>query len=198
MIMSSAPRPRPAIILNVLNMLGRLSSVLKSDDTSIQNLTANANTLLSAKEVELGSVGSIVAKLRSTVTQQITEPQVRAIVKESRAAYTSTGNPPMFGDFTARLIVVTNWHKANIFDAVDYSPAVVNEITPSQKEPVRPGCLAYHHASSLKENIPLHHFFNIIGKDPQGNYWIGATILPETWQKLRGYGIRVGLLLSNI
>jgi hypothetical protein len=185
MIMSSAPRPRPAIILNVLNMRGRLNSVCKSDETFIQNLTANANTLLSAKEVEVGSVGSVAAKLRSTLTRQITEPQVRAIIKESRAAYASTGNPPMFGDPTARLVVVTNWHKAKIFEAVDFSPAVVNEAIPSQKGAIRPGCLAYHHASSLKENMPVRHFLNIIGKDPEGNYWIGGSMLPETWQKFK-------------
>jgi hypothetical protein len=185
MIMSSTPSPRPAIVLNVLNLRGRLNSVFKSDEILIQNLTVNANTLLSAQDVEVGSVGSVAAKMRSNLMQLITEPQVRAIVKESRAAYASTGNPPMFGDPTARLVIVTNWHKAKIFEAVDFSPAVVEGVAQSEKGAIRPGRLVYHHASGLKENTQVRHFLNIIGKDLEGNYWIGGTMLPETWQKIK-------------
>jgi hypothetical protein len=184
LVMSYTPQ-RPAIIMNIINMRGRLPDVFKANDVFVQNLTFNTSVLLSPLEVAASTLGSVAAKVRSGLIQQGTEPQLRAIVKESRATYAATGNPPMFGDPTARLIVVTNWHKAKIFEALDFSPAVIETAASTKRDrEVALGRLVYHHAQSLISKQPVRHFLNIVGKDLQGNYWMSGYLMPETWKKL--------------
>lgn len=179
MIQSTDPYPRPAIIMNVLNIRGRLKGVLdQAGDVFIQNLGVNSMALLSASEAASSSLGSIATGVRQALVQQTTEPQIRAIIKASRAAYASTGYAPLFGDPTARLIVISNWEKSKMFKTVDFSPAVVSPHSS------RPGKLIYHHAQTLKVTMEARHFFNVIGKDLDGGYWVSGILMPQTWQKM--------------
>ncbi|KAL2214443.1 hypothetical protein CC79DRAFT_1375986 [Sarocladium strictum] len=191
MILRSEVRLRPAIILNVLNVRGRLPSTTTATGMFIQNLTFNSNALLSASEVQGVSLGLIAAKVRKALIQQTTEPQLQAIIRESRAAYTATGTPPLYGPSNAGLIVVSNWDKAKLFEATDFRPAVVDAENTGQERDHEIGRPVYHHAHTLKEGRPTRNFWNIIGKDLKGDYWFSGTLFPETW-KLIEQAIRLG------
>jgi hypothetical protein len=186
MIQSCDPNPRPAIIMNVLNVRGRLAGILdNAGDAFIQNLTFNTMALLTAEESPSSTLGSIAAKVRQALMKQTTEPQLRAIIKESRAAYAATGYAPLFGDPTARLIIISNWDKSKMFDAVDFSPAVIEGSSDSEKKTgATPGKLVYHHAQTLKVVMEARHFFNIVGKDRGGGYWVSGILMPQTWAKM--------------
>jgi hypothetical protein len=184
MILSSEPRQRPAIILNVLNLRGRLPSIFKAQGMYVQNLAFNSNTLLSVQDVLNASVGFIAGMVRKSLMEQSTQSQLHAIVRESHTAYNSTGNPPLFGEPNALLIVVSNWDKAKLFDAVNFSPAVVQDSSRSHHGGPTPGKLVYHHAHNSKEARSTRNFWNIVGKDMDGNYWVGGYLLPETWKMI--------------
>lgn len=91
----------------------------------------------------------------------------------------------MFADPTARLIVFTNWHKAQIYEALDFSPAVIETVASVEREKkMAPGRLVYHHAQSLLSKQPARHFPNVVGMDLDGKYWFPGCVMLEMWKKL--------------
>jgi hypothetical protein len=147
----------------------------------LRNMAIAACTFLSP-ETAAGSFGAIALENRRHLTEQSTEPQVLAFMRE--LCYDpALGKDPshVFGDPNAILVPFTNWTKAEFTKIVDFGPAVVDgkERGGSGKNP--PGSLAYHHVQSLRSSPTERNIFVILGKDHGENYWVMATLHPPAW-----------------
>jgi len=143
-----------------------------------------ACTFVSA-ETAAGDLGPIALENRRCLSEQATEPQVLAFLRELCADSALVANPAVFcGDANAILVPFTNWTKAEFSKIVDFSPAVLSGNGTDEDEKMgsrRPGSLAFHHAQSLREHPATRNVFVIMGKDHGENYWVTATLHPPTW-----------------
>jgi hypothetical protein len=180
----SSPQPRPVTALHALNMRFRLPSLTNAGGVYVRNMAIAACTFLSP-ETATGGLGPIALENRRHLTEQSTEPQVLAFMRE--LCYNSAlGADPshVFGDPNAILVPFTNWTKAEFTKIVDFGPAVADgkEKGGSRKNP--PGSLTYHHVQSLRSSPTERNIFVILGKDHGENYWVMATLHPPAWEVL--------------
>jgi hypothetical protein len=70
---------RPITQLNVVDMRSRLPSVFDPTAVYLQNLTAIALSFLDAATVSTRGLGDVAAHLRTSITHQTTEPQLKAL-----------------------------------------------------------------------------------------------------------------------
>ena len=178
----SSPQPRPVTALHPLNMRFRLPSLINASGVYVRNMAIAACTFLSP-EMASGALGPIALENRRCLSEQSTEPQVLAFIRELRQNPALGGDPSIVcGDPNAILVPFTNWTKAEFTKTVDFSPAVVHDgQETSENRPNPPGSLTFHHAQSLRQNPGARNVFVIMGKDYIENYWITATLHPPTW-----------------
>jgi hypothetical protein len=177
----SSPKPRPVTALHPLNMRFRLPSLMNARGVYIGNMAIAACTFLSA-ETAAGGLGPIALQNRRHLSEQSTEAQVLAFVRELCHNPALGGDPSIVcGDPNAILVPFTNWTKAEFTKVVDFSPAVVGGPGRDESRANPPGSLTFHHAQSLRENPAARNVFVIMGKDQDENYWITATLHPPTW-----------------
>jgi hypothetical protein len=179
-VASSSPQPRPIAALHALNARFRLPLLRQAPGVYIQNMAIAAFTSISA-EVAIGPLGPIALENRRSITEQSTEPQVLAYLKE-----VSGGDPALmlYCDSTALLMPFTNWTRAHFFAEANFSHAVLRagDLTESRKN--LPGTLVFHHAQSMRPNSSARNVIVILGKDHDENYWITSTLLPAAWAKI--------------
>lgn len=178
----SSPQPRPVTALHPLNMRFRLPSLINASGVYVRNMAIAACTFLSPGMAS-GSLGPIALENRRCLSEQSTEPQVLAFVRELRENPALGGDPSIVcGDPNAILVPFTNWTKAEFTRTVDFSPAVVDDgKVKCESRPNPAGSLTFHHAQSLRQNPGARNVFVIMGKDYSENYWITATLHPPTW-----------------
>ena len=180
----SSPQPRPITALHALNLRFRLPSLINAGGVYVRNMAIAACTFVSA-ETAAGDLGPIALENRRCLSEQATEPQVLAFLRELCADSALVANPAVFcGDANAILVPFTNWTKAEFSKIVDFSPAVLSGNGTDEDEKMgsrRPGSLAFHHAQSLREHPATRNVFVIMGKDHGENYWVTATLHPPTW-----------------
>ncbi|KAK7415701.1 hypothetical protein QQX98_005736 [Neonectria punicea] len=182
MLAMTRGRNRPLIVLNAVDIRSRLKSVFQPGDTYIQNLAFGTFTLFKAQEASEASLGETAMKFRSDILQQITEPQIKAMMRQIQTAGPD-GAPAMYGETNSLLMVVSNWTKANFFKMIDFSPAVIKSF-PADGDRHQPGMIVYQHSYLMVTSPMARNVFNILGKDLQGNYWVGGTFSPDWWEKL--------------
>ena len=141
----------------------------------VQNAFFVLCTIFSVRELQALPIGQIALRIRASLVEQTTEPQVRALVREQKAAIQATGRPVLFAEADSVLMPVSNWSKAKFFEVVDFGPAVVGG--KGAGKPV----FYYAFDSNPKPN-PMHrNVLNILGKDAGGNYWINGMLSPVAW-----------------
>lgn len=180
----SSPQPRPITALHALNLRFRLPLLINAGGVYVRNMAIAACTFVSA-EIATGTLGAIALENRRYLSEQATEPQVLAFLRELCADPALVANPAVFcGDSNAILVPFTNWTKAEFTKIIDFSPAVVsgNRADEDEKGGSRPGSLIFHHAQSLREHPASRNVFVIMGKDQDENYWVAATLHPPTWE----------------
>ncbi|KAL1867453.1 hypothetical protein Daus18300_006297 [Diaporthe australafricana] len=183
-VASSLPQPRPVTVLHALNLRFRLPSLIEAPGVFIQNMAIAAYTFLSA-DCARGPLGQIALENRRHLSEQTTEGQVLAFMHELLPDSKPGGDPRVLcGDPNAVLLPFTNWGRADIFKAADFSPAIVESaIAPSRSSP--PGTITYHHADSMSMASTVRSVVVVLGKDHDGNYWItGTQLTPLTWTKI--------------
>jgi len=179
----SSPQPRPVTALHALNLRFRLPSLINAGGVYVRNMAIAACTFVSA-ETATGSLGAIALENRRCLSEQATEPQVLAFLRELCADPALVANPVVFcGDANAILVPFTNWTKADFTKIIDFSSAVVSGDRTDEDERAgsKPGSLTFHHAQSLREHPASRNVFVIMGKDYGDNYWVTATLHPPTW-----------------
>ncbi|KAJ2902537.1 uncharacterized protein MKZ38_000502 [Zalerion maritima] len=183
-VASSLPRPRPVTVLHALNARFRLSSLAQTPGVYVQNMAVAAFTFL-PPEVAGGLLGPIALENRRHLMDQSTEGQVLAFLRELRRG-SKTGSDPTLvcGESDALLMPFTNWTRAAIFRAADFSPAVVRagETEPSRSNPA--GTVVFHHTQSMRPGPAVRNVVVVLGKDHSDNYWLTGILLPAAWAKI--------------
>ncbi|GAB0138198.1 hypothetical protein EsDP_00006439 [Epichloe bromicola] len=187
-VASSSPRPRPVTVIHAANARFRLPSLINAPGVHVQNMIMAAFTFLSP-EVAAGPLGPTALENRRHLTQQLREAQVLASFRKQRREYQPGKHDPgkLCGESDASLIVATNWTRANLFDTVDFSPAVLRagrtEPETAGNQPP-PGRLVFHHGHSMREGRAIRNMFAVLGKDHGDNYWLTMKLAPAAWARI--------------
>ncbi|CAK1360684.1 hypothetical protein CB0940_06684 [Cercospora beticola] len=186
-VVSSLKQPRPVTILHALNARFRLPALKASKGVYIQNMAVAACAYLSADLVQ-GPLGPAALQNRATLLEQATEHQVLAALRELHEQHQKKpGVDPniLSGDPNALLMPFTNWTRANLFEAVDFSPAIVRSSESGQTRSNPPGTMVYHHAASMQSNSAARNVIVVLGKDLAGNYWVtGVQLTTAAWARI--------------
>ncbi|KAM7208254.1 hypothetical protein V8F20_001534, partial [Naviculisporaceae sp. PSN 640] len=181
---------RPALIFNPLDITSRLDAPWEDQEQGgvyVQNMVGAMYTSVDNEVLLHKSLGELALAVRSSIQSLATDQQIRAQLRIFR----SLGNnksEPLYGDPGAQLVAFSNWTKFDLFNAVDFSPAVTLSSSCGNKASgLGPGKPVYMHCQSLGENRFLRDCFAITGKDAERNYWITAFLYPEDWAELRRY-----------
>ncbi|KAF2742739.1 hypothetical protein M011DRAFT_411938 [Sporormia fimetaria CBS 119925] len=183
-VATSLSKPRPVVLINALNIRLRLPSLLKASGAHIQNMAIGAFTLFSPKTAR-GSLGAIALENRQQLAMQATEAQVMANLRIARELKAAGGDPAFLcGEPNSLLVVITNWTKADIWNSVDFSAAVVRsgETGPGRRNP--PGTIVCHHSQSMQVSQTTPNVAVVSGKDLDGNYWLAGRFPTATWAKI--------------
>lgn len=185
-VAASLPRPRPITVLHALNARFRLSSLLSAPGVYIQNMLIGAFTFFDP-ELLAGGLGPVALTNRSLLLEQAAEPQVLAFLRhlyQNSKGGSSDPGAVLYGPPNALLLPFTNWSRANLYETIDFSPAVVRpgESGPSRTNP--PGTLVHHHAASMNITAVVRNVVIVLGKDHGGNYWLTGYLSPQAWEKI--------------
>jgi hypothetical protein len=183
-VASAQPQPRPVTALHALNVRFRLPSLINAPGLYIQNMAVAAFAMLSP-DVATGPLGQIALENRRFLTEQASEAQVLAGLRELRQDFKAgTESVLMCGEPHAVMVPFTNWTRANFFNTIKFSPALVcaGETGESRSNP--PGTIVYHHAQSMRPSPTMRNVVVVLGKDHGENYWLTATLLPAAWAKM--------------
>ncbi|KAF7551261.1 hypothetical protein G7Z17_g5138 [Cylindrodendrum hubeiense] len=182
-VAQSRGETRPALIFNPLDITSRLDVPFETG-VYVQNMVGAMYTTVDAEVLLKASLGELAHAVRLSIQQQATDEQIRAQLRIFRKLGHEKSEP-LYGDPGSQLVVFSNWTKFDLFNAVDFSPAV------SKTSPIDAGTPAgkpvYMHCQSLGENRFQRDCFAITGKDLSGNYWISAFLYPGDWEKLESY-----------
>ena len=131
-------------------------------------------------------LGHVALENRHHLMEQATEGQVLAFLRELQQSAKTGGDPNILcGPSDAVLLPFTNWERANIFNAADFSPAVVRAGETGSLRTNPSGTIVYHHADSMRSSPVVRNVVVVLGKDHGGNYWMNGILLPSTWLKIR-------------
>ncbi|KAJ6146816.1 hypothetical protein N7497_008798 [Penicillium chrysogenum] len=163
----SLPQPRPVTVLHALNARFRLSSLVHASGVYVQNMAVAAFTFLSPR------------------SRRALEAQVVAFLRELRRGSKAGSDPALLcGESNAVLIPFTNWTRADFFNVVDFSPAIVRVGETGQSRSNPPGTMVFHHAQSMRQSPTARNVFVVLGKDNNDNYWVTGVLLPSAWAKI--------------
>ncbi|XWW93342.1 hypothetical protein V2A60_001275 [Cordyceps javanica] len=209
--------PRPLNAHNALNLRGRLpetTAVSGSVSGSgpgpgsgrspcgvyARNLITLSYMPVSVAEAR-GPLGLLAAKYRAALATQARPAQARWAVRAARAAVDAgkdanvvCGDPP-----TGELLSMTNWLKADVAGAADFSPAVVVEGVvggQQQQQPKKkkgededrkhtPGRIVYVHSQLHAQSTLVRNTLGVVGKDQHGGIWMQGFFPPRTWAALQ-------------
>ncbi|KFY05847.1 hypothetical protein V492_08268 [Pseudogymnoascus sp. VKM F-4246] len=181
-VASSAPA-RPVTVLHPLNLRFRLPSLINAPGVFIQNMAVSAFAFFTP-ELLRGPLGPIALENRRQLMEQATEPQLLALLHEMRQNYTPGSDTNILcGESNALLMPLTNWTRADVFRAADFSAAVV-KVGEGETRINPPGTMVYQHANSMRSSPTMRNVFVIHGKDHGDNYWLTGLQLPATWAKI--------------
>ncbi|PKS13036.1 hypothetical protein jhhlp_000377 [Lomentospora prolificans] len=156
--------------------------ILPRSKAYLANASSAVFTYLRGNDVASHPISYSAGLVRQSLQELGTRAQLEASVKLNREAMRATGHPPLYGDATMQLIVVSNWSKAKFFE-MDFSPAIVPG-TPSAKggEPV--GKPSYIQVCGISNGFSLRNAFQVSGKDRDGNYWLSVTLRKQVWDSI--------------
>ena len=176
--------PRPLLVLNALDISSRLETLRGSEGVYVQNFHGVMYTSLNA-DLMKRPLGELAHATRLSIQELATDEQIRAQLGIFRA-FGHKQMAPIYGDPDAHVVAFTNWTKFNMFNAVDFSPAVVTS-SPRLDGRNNLGKPKYMHCMMLGDDKRRRNVFTITGKDLDNNYWISAWLYPEDWEELERY-----------
>lgn len=182
LFVSSQPRPRPVMFINVVDTRTRITSTFEKDGAYLQNLVLATITFFSVHEATTAPLGLLAAKHRRSIAEQANDAQMRAMLRlMRREAEGGQGMGIMCEEPGSVFTGVSNWTKANFIEAVDFGSAVVGKAVSAGNRTNRPGTMVSHHAGPIRQIPTMRNMFNILGKDHDGNYWLHGAMIPESW-----------------
>ncbi|KAH8890547.1 hypothetical protein GQ53DRAFT_688778 [Thozetella sp. PMI_491] len=175
---------RPGLIFNPLDITSRLTGPWQAGGVYVQNLAGAMYTTVTADELRKKPIGELAYAIRRSIKHQATDEQIRAQLRIFRSLG-HTNPEPLYGNPGSQLVAYSNWTKFDMFNAVDFSPAV-SSVSVSGAGGAQSGKPVYMHCVSLGENRFQRDCF-VISKGYHGNYWITAFLYPEDWRSLEDY-----------
>ncbi|KAJ1323668.1 trichothecene 3-O-acetyltransferase [Microdochium nivale] len=179
----------PVTQLNVVDVRGRVPGVFDKEAVYLSNMTCPAFTFLHARDLRSHdsqlSLGAVASLIRSSIASQITAAQVLAVFRLSMPSAVKSNRPPIFGEPTSRLAIVSNWAKARFILDTDFSPALVASSRKQQQLaddqgllPARPppGRMTYEFTGQVVQTAIIRDTAVIVGKDHAGNYWLSLYL----------------------
>ncbi|CAI6338859.1 unnamed protein product [Periconia digitata] len=184
----TAPPTRIIHIMNMFNMNDVLRNtepkILTKDDAFVGNAVTGVSTFFQLDEILALPLGQVAARLRSDLAAQTTRPQINANMRLYRASYAATGQPPLFGEGADMVIApFTNWDKGKFFD-VDFSAAVVKGDGETARKHVVGKPVGLYTMPSM-QMLSIRNAAVCLGKDHDGNWWLGGTYREETWANVQ-------------
>jgi hypothetical protein len=166
---------RPMSIINVLGMRdvlstasGGYSALIPKGKAYIGNCTTGIVSPFQIHQFLNLPLGHAAAKLRKDLVAQSSREAVEASQRAQKQTQDITRNEDE-NEMTPAVFVFTNWAKARLFET-DFEAAVVGS------EDGKPSYI--HVYGTDVRGMPGSGVGNCIGKDGEGNYWIGV-ILPR-------------------
>jgi hypothetical protein len=184
-VASALPQPRSITAVHAVNTRLRVRSLIDAPGLFVQNMCVAVFTFVE-HSIAIGPLGPIALLNRKYMLEQATEAQILANLRELQKQPPGRMDPVSMicGDPDALLMPYTNWERADLIHAVDFSAAVLKQ---GESGPLRinpPGTIVYHHAAAMVENPPARNFTLVLGKDHGGNQWITGSFLPPAWEKI--------------
>jgi hypothetical protein len=181
--------PQPVSIISSYDTRGRVPSAFTAFDSSgknpvyVGNATLRGHIYVPSSLVTEAPLGVFGAAIRSQLFKQTTPEQVHARVAVDCKILSSAGGArASFIEAGSTRISFTNWSKANLYEKVDFSAAVVQ---PDAADGSRKQGLPFgiHTQAIGAGNIPLNTF-QISSKNREGNYWIEGCMTVQGWESL--------------
>nr|QCL09093.1 DmxR2 [Cryptosporiopsis sp. 8999] len=165
------PSNRNVTLQNVYSCRQMLTgSMLPKGRPYLSNCVAFFYSLLPIKDVMENPLSHTAQQVRTALQEQCTREQTEAYFSMVRETAPKK-LPPMFGDSSMHLMIMSNWVKSNFFN-LDFSAACVEKCD----HPVTP---RYIHAVQSPPNFK--EMYIIVGKDAHGNYWLSACRSEQNW-----------------
>jgi hypothetical protein len=181
-VATSLPRPRLMTALHAMNARFRLPLLVNAPGVYLQNMLVPVYTFLSP-ELATGPLGLIALSNRQHLSEQATEVQVLASLREEQRKGGFSGR--IYSDADALLMPFTNWTKAKLLHTADFRPAVVSAHDEETTRCNPPGTPTFHHALSMHQSRATQLMVVILGKDYGENYWLTLTMSPLAWTKIK-------------
>jgi hypothetical protein len=189
MIMSCQPWNTPAnanktiTLFNVFGMRNLLENteprLLPKGKAYIANCVTAIQSYFTLSELLSLPLGITAARVRKDLVAQSTRAQVNAGMRLYKAKVEETGHPPLYGESNMVISAFSNWTKGKMYET-DFSAAIIKE----GKVPHTRGKPSYIQADGNVVNFSVRNSGPCIGKDTEGNYWIGTTLRVKTWENL--------------
>jgi hypothetical protein len=176
---------RTLVTMMALDPLIRASSAFRKDAAYVQNVPSGVFFNCPANKALEASLGELALLVRDTIMTQSTEEQIKAYTSMSAVTVKENGRRVFFGDKDMSLQIMSNWVKANVFERVDFSPAIVKE-GPESGPGRKRGHPTYYTCGDTGDIdepliIPL---WTVMGADYDGNIWFSCALSRHTWIKL--------------
>ncbi|KDN60021.1 hypothetical protein CSUB01_10711 [Colletotrichum sublineola] len=164
------------------------SDILESQVPLLRNCVGFLVTLMPIGDVLTKPVGYLASAIRRSIREQRTKVQIEAYSSLMRKALI-TMMPPFFGNSSMRLLMFSNWTRANLYD-FDLSAAAI----PAQDRD-KPLFPYYVQTAQTPHNFPDGNI--IVGRDKEGNFWLSGFKQKKEWkameQKMKEFARTMGL-----
>ncbi|KAK6821786.1 hypothetical protein PG995_008500 [Apiospora arundinis] len=194
---------RPALITNAVDVVGRLKNLQPQqkdredeergkEGVYVQNLAIGLYTDVSLDLAMNRPLGEAAHAIRRSIQEQVTDEQLRAQMRMLKERGLGQRDA-LFGDPDAQFLINSNWTRFNMFNACDFSPAIVSKPNKSSSAAngttptTPPGKPVYMHCGTVEDSRFQRDCFVITGKDLLGNYWMTAFLYPEDFASFEAY-----------
>jgi hypothetical protein len=177
----SLPKPRRMTAFHAINARFRLPQLIESSGICLQNMLIPGYTYISSTEA-IGPLGLIALKNRQYLSEQATEAQVLASLREQYKHGDCLRR--LYSPADAVVVPYTNWTKAGIFQTANFRPALLSAGEDEQTRSNPPGTPVFHHVVPARQSRTTRLAMVVLGKDHGENYWLTLTMSPMAWDKI--------------
>lgn len=174
---------------------GSWDEMCRPNPVYLGNATFNAHLHIPGSALLSAPIGEVAYATGAEILRQSTESQIKAASREIRHQQEKAGGilskmglPRIYTTPDSMMITVSNWSKLNVFDTLDFSPAVINKkigVAAGGMTGLKAGKPTYNHIDVLRPSMGDRNEFHISGKDHHGNTWITGRMAAAGWEALR-------------
>jgi hypothetical protein len=189
---------RQITLVNVMGMRHLLQTthpaLLPRDGAYVANCVTTIWSHFTIREFLDAPLGHVAARIRADLVRQGSRGQIEAsqgLARERGGVLCGTGD--------MAFCTMTNWDKARLFD-VDFGAAVVDSGGGQQATSTERGSNGmeggggdrvrarpvYIHPWATENGFKLRGSTNVVGKDGDGNYWLGAMLRSDVVERFEG------------